>query len=642
MSFYVTTPIFYGNGEPHLGHAYSTMAADILARHMRQRGEDVFFLTGTDEHGEPIAQAAEREGISPKQLVDRSAGQFRDMVGKVDATNDFFIRTTDPGHIERVQRVVELVKDNGYVYRGTWTGWYCPRCADFKNESEIGPGDTCPIHEIPLQREEEENWFFKLSAFQEKLEEMYLENPGMIQPDFRRNEALSFIRGGLRDVSLSRSKLSWGVPLTWDADQVMYVWFDALLNYYTALGYAREGEDLTASFWPASWHILAKDILKFHAVYWPAFLMAAGLEPPQRMFIHGYLLMGEKKMSKSLGNVLDPFEVIERFGADALRYYCFREVSFGQDGSISTAGFEARYETELANDFGNLASRTLAMVDRYRDGVVPEAEPDDALGAEFEGLVNRVCALLDEAQIGQALEEIWVLVRRLNRYVEESQPWVLAKSPEDAGRLDQVLYGLVEGLRVITLLLHPYLPNSSLTLLEALGQTGLELEDFASALVAASSRGLTAFPEARFPGVGLFVRSEIVRRNHESEVAGSLSSHRSRHPDLTARIRTRRRSRRPGGRSALRACHRAFREGHHNRQQAQDQGRPRAEGPGRLLEGLPRQGEDQAEHSDQQGQRQGLRTDGCGRCLDHRDPLDRFRSSLPEEELSKVQNAYCD
>ncbi len=480
MSFYVTTPIFYGNGEPHLGHAYSTMAADILARHMRQRGEDVFFLTGTDEHGEPIAQAAEREGISPKQLVDRSAGQFRDMVGKVDATNDFFIRTTDPGHIERVQRVVELVKDNGYVYRGTWTGWYCPRCADFKNESEIGPGDTCPIHEIPLQREEEENWFFKLSAFQEELEKMYVENPGMIQPDFRRNEALSFIRGGLRDVSLSRSKLSWGVPLTWDADQVMYVWFDALLNYYTALGYAREGEDLTDSFWPASWHILAKDILKFHAVYWPAFLMAAGLEPPQRMFIHGYLLMGEKKMSKSLGNVLDPFEVIERFGADALRYYCFREVSFGQDGSISTAGFEARYETELANDFGNLASRTLAMVDRYRDGVVPEAEPDDALGAEFEGLVNRVCALLDEAQIGQALEEIWVLVRRLNRYVEESQPWVLAKSPEDAGRLDQVLYGLVEGLRVITLLLHPYLPNSSATLLEALGQTGLELEDFAS------------------------------------------------------------------------------------------------------------------------------------------------------------------
>ncbi|MEX0620658.1 MAG: methionine--tRNA ligase [Solirubrobacterales bacterium] len=478
MSFYVTTPIFYGNGEPHLGHAYSTMAADILARHMRQRGEDVFFLTGTDEHGEPIAQAAEREGITPQQLVDRSAEQFRDMVDKVDSTNDFFIRTTDSGHIERVQRVVEQVKENGFVYHGTWTGWYCPRCADFKNESEVGPGDTCPIHEIQLSREEEENWFFRLSAFQEPLEKMYVENPGMIQPDFRRNEALSFIRGGLRDVSLSRSNLSWGVPLTWDADQVMYVWFDALLNYYTALGYAREGEDLTSRFWPASWHILAKDILKFHAVYWPAFLMAAELEPPQRMFIHGYLLMGEKKMSKSLGNVLDPFEVIERFGADALRFYCFREVSFGQDGSISTAGFESRYETELANDFGNLASRTLAMVSKYRDGVVPDAKPDAALSADFDGLPERVCALLDEAQIGQALEEIWVLVRRLNRYVEESQPWVLAKAPDDAGRLDQVLYGLVEGLRVVTLLLHPYLPASSATLLEALGHTGLGIDGF--------------------------------------------------------------------------------------------------------------------------------------------------------------------
>jgi methionyl-tRNA synthetase len=480
VSFYVTTPIFYGNGEPHLGHAYSTMAADILARHQRQRGEDVFFLTGTDEHGEPIAQAAEREGIQPQELVDRSAGQFRDMVERVDATNDFFIRTTDPGHVERVQRVVERVKENGYVYKGTWIGWYCPRCADFKNESEVGPGDTCPVHEIPLTREEEDNWFFRLSAFEEKLGQLYTDNPGMVKPDFRRNEALAFIRGGLRDVSLSRSNLTWGVPLTWDADQVMYVWFDALLNYYTALGYAREDEDLTDRFWPASWHILAKDILKFHAVYWPAFLMAAGLEPPQRMFIHGYLLMGEKKMSKSLGNVLDPFEVIERFGADALRYYCFREVSFGQDGSISTAGFENRYESELANDFGNLASRSLAMVSRYRDGVVPEAEADATLVADFDGITERVSALLDEAQIGQALEEIWVLVRRLNRYVEESQPWVLAKQPDDADRLDQVLYGLVEGIRVLTLLLHPYLPNASLTLLAALGHDGLELEAFGS------------------------------------------------------------------------------------------------------------------------------------------------------------------
>ena len=480
MSYYVTTPIYYSNGEPHLGHAYSTMAADILARHMRQRGEDVFMLTGTDEHGEPIAQAAEKQGMTPQELVDANAPKFRDLVERVDSTHDFFIRTTDLGHIERVQALVERVRDNGYVYEGIYEGWYCPRCADFKNESEIGPGDTCLIHEIPLLREKEENWFFKLSAFQERLEEMYESNPGMVVPDFRRNEALSFIRGGLRDVSLSRSQLSWGVPLPWDSEQVMYVWFDALSNYYTALGYAREGEDLADRYWPASWHILAKDILKFHAVYWPAFLMAAGLEPPQRMFIHGYLLMGEKKMSKSLGNVLDPFEVIERFGADALRFYCFREVSFGQDGSISTEGFEKRYETELANDFGNLASRTLAMVARYRDGLVPEAEADPVLEADFRGLGDRVSALLDEAQISQALEEIWVLVRRLNRYVEESQPWVLAKDEGDAARLDQVLYSLTEGLRVLVLLLHPYLPNSTGTLAEALGQSDLRIADFGS------------------------------------------------------------------------------------------------------------------------------------------------------------------
>ena len=480
MSYYVTTPIFYANGEPHLGHAYSTMAADILARHMRQRGEDVFFLTGTDEHGEPVAQAAEKEGITPQELVDRSALRFEDMVGKVDATNDFFIRTTDAGHIKLVQEVTDRVRENGYVYKDMYEGWYCPRCADFKTEQEIGPGDTCLIHEIPLLRQQEENWFFRLSALQEPLEKLYEEHPDMVMPDFRRNEALSFIRQGLRDVSLSRSQLTWGVPLSWDPDQVMYVWFDALLNYYTALGYAREGENLTDRFWPADWHILAKDILKFHAVFWPAFLMAAGLEPPRRMFIHGFLLMGDKKMSKSLGNVLDPFEVIERFGADALRYYCFREVSFGQDGSISTAGFETRYESELANDFGNLASRSLAMVSRYRDGLVPDSTVDPMLAADFDGIVGRVSALLDEAQISQALEEIWVVVRRMNRYVEETQPWVLAKDDGDAERLDQVLYNLVEGLRILTLLLHPYLPESSEVLAAALGQSGLGLEDFGS------------------------------------------------------------------------------------------------------------------------------------------------------------------
>src|SRR4029077_4482782 len=472
MAYYVTTPIYYVNAEPHLGHAYSTLAADILARHMRQRGEDVFFLTGTDEHGEPIETAAEREGISPQELADRNAAKFEELMPIIDATNDFFIRTSDPRPAEQVAEIMQRVYDNGWVTKGTYEGWDCPRCADFKTERELGPGQTCAIHEIPLERIREENWFFRHSAFQAQLEGLYEERPDFVVPDFRRNEAVSFIKGGLEDVSLSRPTLKWGLPLPWDPEQRMYVWFDALLNYVTALRFARPGEDLSERFWPADLHVMAKDILKFHAVIWPALCMAAGLEPPRRMTIHGYLLMGEKKMSKSLGNVLDPFEVIERFGSDALRFYLFREVSFGQDGSISTQGFEARYETELANDYGNLASRVLAMVARYRDGVVPEAQVDAVLMEDFEGAPDRLAGLIDKAELSQALEAVWTLVRRLNRYVEETAPWVLAKDEADPARLDEVLYNLVEGLRVVTLLLIPYLPATAETLLAVLGEEG--------------------------------------------------------------------------------------------------------------------------------------------------------------------------
>jgi methionyl-tRNA synthetase len=479
-TFFVTTPIYYVNAEPHLGHAYSTMAADVLARHMRQRGEDVFFLTGTDEHGEPVATAAEREGISPQELADRNAVKFEELMPIIDVTNDFFIRTSDPRHTERVTEVMQRVYDNGWVTKGTYEGWYCPRCADFKTERELGPDNTCPIHEIPLEKEREENWFFRLSAFQAQLEGLYEERPDFVVPEFRRNEAVAFIKQGLEDVSLSRPKLKWGMRLPWDPDQRMYVWFDALLNYVTALGFAREGEDLTARFWPADLHVMAKDILKFHAVIWPALLWAADLEPPRRMAIHGFLLMGEKKMSKSRGNVLDPFEVIERFGADALRFYLFREVSFGQDGSISTAGFEARYETELANDYGNLASRVLAMVDRYRGGTVPDAAVDATLAEDFEGAVPRFRELLDSAELTQALDVAWMLVRRLNRFVEETKPWQLAKDEADPERLDEVLYNLVEGLRVTTLLLVPYLPRTSETLLTALGEASRELAELGS------------------------------------------------------------------------------------------------------------------------------------------------------------------
>jgi methionyl-tRNA synthetase len=481
MAFYVTTPIYYVNAAPHLGHAYTTIGADILARHHRQRGEDVFFLTGTDEHGEPVAKVAEAEGISPKELADRNAQRFLDLLPRINVSNDFFIRTSDPRHKERVQQVMQRVHDNGHTYKGLYEGWYCPRCADFKSENEIAEGNTCPIHGIPLDWEHEENWFFRLSTFEQPLKDLYAQRPDFVAPKTRYNEALAFISGGLQDVSLSRSKLTWGVEVPWDPGHVFYVWFDALLNYYTALSFARDGEDLTDRFWPASYHILGKDILKFHAVFWPAMLLAADLPLPERELIHGYLLMrdaaGEdRKMSKSLGNVLDPFEVMDKFGTDALRYYCFREVSFGHDGGVSTATFEERYLSELANDYGNLASRTLAMIGRYRDGVTPDVEVDPVLQPDFEGLVPEVCELLDRAEITQALERIWQRVRRLNRYVEESAPWQLAKDEAAARRLDVTLRSLAEGIRVVTVLLHAYIPETSAKLLAALGDEDLALE----------------------------------------------------------------------------------------------------------------------------------------------------------------------
>jgi methionyl-tRNA synthetase len=476
MSFYITTPIYYVNAQPHLGHAYTTIATDVLARHMRQRGEDVFFLTGTDEHGEPVADAALAQGVTPQELADRNAERFKALAPRLDASNDFFIRTTDPEHMRRVQEVLQRVHDNGHTYKGLYEGWYCPRCADFKVDNEIAEGNTCPIHEIPLERHQEENWFFRLSTFQQPLERLYDEQPDFVMPPARYNEARSFIVSGLQDISLSRKHLKWGVPVPWDTGHVFYVWFDALLNYYTALGYARPGEDLTDRFWPATYHIIGKDILKFHTVFWPAMLMAADLALPEHVFVHGFLLGADgRKMSKSLGNVLDPFEVIDQFGTDALRFYLMRDVPFGGDGSVGMDAVTARYESELANEYGNLASRTLAMIRRYRDGTVPDAAVDPELAADFAGLVERVSDLLDHAEVTTALEEIWQRVRRCNRYVEERAPWQLAKDPASAGALDQTLASLAEALRMISVLLAAYMPATTTKLLDALGATDLSI-----------------------------------------------------------------------------------------------------------------------------------------------------------------------
>jgi methionyl-tRNA synthetase len=504
MTFYVTTPIYYVNAAPHLGHAYTTIAADVMARHHRQRGEEVFFLTGTDEHGEPVADAAHALGVTPQELADTNAQRFKALAPRIGASNDFFIRTTDPQHMAKVQEVLTRVRENGFVYEGIFEGWYCPRCADFKAENEIEEGNRCPIHHIELTREQEENYFFRLSAFQEQLVALYAQREDFVAPRTRYNEALAFIRSGLRDVPLTRHKLRWGVPVPWDPEHVFYVWFDALLNYYSALSYAPPPSgvadgDLTARFWPADYHLIAKDILRFHAVYWPALLMAAEIELPRRLFVHGYLLMQGEKMSKSLGNVLDPFAVIERFGADALRFYLLREVPFGQDGSVSTASFEQRYESELANELGNLASRSIAMLQRYRDGRIKTGEIDGALAADFAELPERVRAHLDRAQLTAALDEIWQRVRRLNRYVEEQAPWRLAAQESEQERLELVLRTLLEGLRSLAVLLWPYLPASTERLLGALGAPELSLAS--AELVAGRIERVTAL-EPLFPKAG--------------------------------------------------------------------------------------------------------------------------------------------
>jgi methionyl-tRNA synthetase len=477
MTFYITTAISYVNGVPHLGHAYEAIATDVIARHMRQREqEEVFFLTGTDEHGEPVADAAKAEGVTPQELADRNAARFKALMPQLHVSNDFFIRTTDEEHKLRVQEVLQRVHDNGHTYKGLYEGWYCPRCADFKVENEILEGNLCPIHETALTREQEENWFFRLSTFQEPLERLYAEQSDFVMPPVRFNEARSFIASGLQDVSLTRARMKWGVAVPWDPGHVFYVWFDALLNYYTALGYARPGEDLTDRFWPATYHVIGKDILKFHTVFWPALLMAADLAVPHHVFVHGFLLGADgRKMSKSLGNVLDPFEVMDEFGTDALRFYLMRDVAFGSDGAVGMDAVRARYDSELANEYGNLASRTIAMIRRYRGGIVPEVDTDPELASEFEGLADRVAYLLDRAEATQALELIWVRVRRLNRYVEERAPWQLAKDPASAEALDQALASLAEGLRVICVLLAPYMPESTGKLLDALGAPELSL-----------------------------------------------------------------------------------------------------------------------------------------------------------------------
>ena len=468
MTFYLTTPIYYVNSTPHIGHAYTTLAADILVRHHRQRGEDTFFLTGTDEHASKVYRVAEEEGLDPKVYVDQIAEKWREVPEKVNADIDFFIRTTDEGHKAFVQDFVQRIYDNGDIYEDTYAGLYCVGCEAFKSEEELVDG-KCPEHDTVPEWIEEKNYFFRLSKYQEPLLKLYDERPDFVQPDFRRNEARSFIAGGLQDFSLSRAGQPWGVPVPWDPEQVVYVWVDALINYLSALTYAHSGEDLRDSYWPHARHLIAKDILRFHCVFWPALLLSAGYEVPRRIFVHGYLTLDERKISKSLGNVIDPLALIDVYGSDAVRYWATRSVQFGQDGSVSIDSLHERYERELGNDLGNLVSRTTAMIAKYRDGripIAPGAEGAPSLGA----LADEVEKRIDDFDLTGAIDAVWDAVRALNKFVTDSKPWELARDDANADELDRVLYALADGLRVVAVALHAYLPDTTPQILRALGQ----------------------------------------------------------------------------------------------------------------------------------------------------------------------------
>jgi methionyl-tRNA synthetase len=466
-AFYVTTPIYYVNDAPHIGHAYTTVAGDVLTRWHRQRGERVHFLTGTDEHGEKILRAAAEHDMTPQQWCDFMVETaWLPMLGAIDAANDDFIRTTQPRHTKRVQDFWQRLYDHDQVYKGSYTGPYCVACEEFKVASELlQPGNLCPIHSRPVEMLSEDNYFFRLSDYQDRLLEAYRDGTLRVEPESARNEVLRFVEGGLTDISMSRSTFDWGITVPWDSSHVIYVWIDALLNYWTAV----EGSD---EYWPADVHLVGKDILRFHAVIWPAMLLAAGLPLPRKVFANGWLLVGGEKMSKTKLTGIPPQQITDHFGSDAYRYHFMRELAFGQDGSFSWESMSARYQSELGDQFGNLASRLTSMVERYRDGVLPSGTLDVGLTFALDSAVSTADDAIDRLDFQAALTSIMAFVRTVNGYVTEREPWQLAKDPEQASALDGVLYSTADALRAIAVLLVSFMPKACQLLWESLGAPG--------------------------------------------------------------------------------------------------------------------------------------------------------------------------
>jgi methionyl-tRNA synthetase len=476
--FYLTTPIYYVNDVPHLGHAYTEVVSDFVARFRRMEGRDVFFLTGTDEHGQKILQAAEKQGLSPTDWTDSIVPRWIEVWKALDVSYDDFIRTTEERHEKPVQLFVQELYDKGEIYLGTYKGLYCVGCEAFKTEDELVDG-KCPLHGTEPEEVEEENYFFRLSAYAEELIELWERAPATVLPESRRNEVLGKVRAGLEDLSISRVSFDWGIPLPWDPKHVIYVWIDALQNYITAAGYGSDPERF-ARTWPADVHFIGKDILWFHAVVWPAMLMANGLSVPKTVFAHGFLQVGGEKMSKSKLTGISPHDLVKTFGSDGYRYYFIREISFGLDGEFSWEAMAQRYNSDLANDFGNLASRVLNMITRYLDGRIPavpkEAEvefPDQALIEVQAEVFDEMRAAVDALQPHDALKACWRFVRKANAYVEEVAPWSLAKDRYQRRRLEVVLYQLADALRLMALFTFPAVPRAAQELWSRLGLDGL-------------------------------------------------------------------------------------------------------------------------------------------------------------------------
>ena len=477
--FYLTTPIYYVNARPHIGHAYTTIVADAIARRKRALGFDTWFLTGTDEHGQKIERSAKQAGLDPQQFTDKVAEEFRGLWDRMGLTYDDFIRTTEPRHKHAAQKFFTLLKERGFIYKSTYTGQYCVSDEAFV---DVGPGAPCPDCGRPTETLSEENYFFKLSAFERKLLEFYDANPDFIRPETRRNEVISFVRSGLKDLSISRTSIKWGIPVPGDEKHVIYVWLDALSNYITALGYGSDDPSKFEKYWPADLQIIGKEISRFHCVYWPAFLMAAGLPLPKSIVAHGWLLFEESKMSKSRGNIVRTETILEVLGADALRYFLLREIVFGQDGSFSFDALVQRYNSDLANGYGNLASRTLAMIQKYFDGVVPEGTSHKSISDLATAIIQGPEGFgkrFDRLEFSKALEMLWELIAVTDGYITAQAPWKIAATTDELSRpkLAEILYTCAEAIRIITALVYPIMPDAAAKVWAQLGLGDIQKSD---------------------------------------------------------------------------------------------------------------------------------------------------------------------